>query len=491
MAHFGFENDVQNLLKLDMPLTNAPMARWQRKANTSTMSSSNPLSPNKSANRSQSMSKTPNKTPGKNGKNQITPSKAGGDRFIPVRNAKQMEVASYLISKENEAEEPVSVTAQSSQKAWSVTLNGCDLEEAKILHLGGKPLNAPEGYQNNLKVLYSQVPTPMSLKKNRYISSVPDRVLDAPELRNDFYLNVMDWGKLNILAVALSEHVYLWDAALGQIVLLKKMEEENGYISSISWSKDGNFLAVGTSDCKVELWDVQCQKRLRSMDGHSARVSCLSWNEHILASGSRSGLIHQHDVRVADHHLSTIRGHVQEVCGLSWSPDGRYLASGGNDNLVNVWSPRSPVPMHMFTEHQGAVKALAWCLWQPSILASGGGTSDRHIRIWNVNSGSCVTSWNTQSQVTSLLFAPNYKELVSGHGFSHNKIFIWKYPSLTKVAELEGHEGRILNMALSPDSSILASISADETIRLWKSFEKDPTKKAKPASSSSIQQLIR
>lgn len=42
------------------------------------------------------------------------------------------------------------------------------------------------GYQNNLKVLYSQVPTPVSLKKTRYISSVPERILDAPEIRNDF-----------------------------------------------------------------------------------------------------------------------------------------------------------------------------------------------------------------------------------------------------------------------------------------------------------------
>lgn len=41
-------------------------------------------------------------------------------------------------------------------------------------------------------------------------------------------------------------------------------------------------------------------------------------------------------------------------------------------------------------------------------------------------------------QVSSLVFAPNYKELVSGHGFAHDKVIIWKYPSLTKVAELEG-----------------------------------------------------
>ncbi|XP_066508568.1 cell division cycle protein 20 homolog [Hoplias malabaricus] len=492
MSHFGFESDIHSVLKLDMPITNAPMARWQRKASISTSTSSGSLSPNKSNNRSLSISKTPSKTPGKNGKTQNTPSKAGGDRFIPVRNAKQMDVASFLLSKENEpAEENTSEPSQANQKAWSVTLNGYDLEEAKILHLGGKPLNAPEGYQNNLKVLYSQVSTPVSVK-SRYISSVPERILDAPALRNDFYLNLMDWGRENMLAVALSGNVYVWDAVQGDILLLKQMEDENGYISSLSWSKDGSFLAIGTSDCIVELWDVVSQKRLRRMEGHRARVGCLSWNDHILSSGCRSGLIHHHDVRVADHHVSTLRGHAQEVCGLTWSPDGRFLASGGNDNTVNVWSgvQGASNPVHRFAEHEGAVKALAWCQWQSNILASGGGMSDRHIRIWNVNSGSCISAWDTQSQISSLVFAPNHKELVSGHGFSHDKIFIWKYPSLTKVGELAGHEGRILNLALSPDCTTLASISSDESIRLWKSFEKDPTKKPKP-SSSLIQQHIR
>uniref|UniRef100_A0A4W5Q2F1 Cell division cycle 20 homolog n=1 Tax=Hucho hucho TaxID=62062 RepID=A0A4W5Q2F1_9TELE len=464
MAQFGFDNDIHSILKLDMPITNAPMARWQRKASSSMSTScanTSALSPGKSGNRSLSLSKTPSKTPGKNGKTQCTPSKAGGDRFIPTRNNKQMDVASFLLSKENEPMDtnPSAATSE-NQKAWSVTLNGYDIEEAKILHLGGKPLNAPEGYQNNLKVLYSQIPTPVSTKKNRYIPSVPDRILDAPELRNDFYLNLLDWSSRNLLAVALHNSVYLWDATQGDIVLLMKMEREEDYICSVSWIKEGNFLAIGTSDCKVQLWDVENQKRLRSMASHTARVGSLSWNNHILSSGSRSGHIHHHDVRVADHHIFTLSGHSQEVCGLEWSPDGRYLASGGNDNLVYVWpgvqegTGQGSNAVHSFNEHQGAVKALAWCPWQPNILASGGGTSDRHIRIWNVTSGSCISALDTQSQVSSLKFAPNYKELVSGHGYAHDNVVIWKYPSLTKVAELNGDTPLSENVQIGPKVSI-------------------------------------
>ncbi|XP_034039609.1 cell division cycle protein 20 homolog [Thalassophryne amazonica] len=480
MAQFGFENDIHSILKLDMPITNAPMARWQRKASSSNVSA---LSPGKSTNVSVNSSKTPSRTPGKNKK--PTPSKVGGDRFIPTRNSKQMDVATFLLTKENEPMDTNDPAGTSeTQKAWSVSLNGYNVEDAKILHLGGKPLNAPEGYQNNLKVLYSQVTTPVSVKKTRYISMVPDRILDAPELRNDFYLNLLDWSSRNVLAVALHNGVYLWDATQGDVTLLMKLDQETDYVCSVSWTKEGGYLAIGTSDCKVQLWDVESQKRLRTMASHTSRVGSLSWNDHILSSGSRSGHIHHHDVRVADHHIFTLTGHSQEVCGLKWSPDGRYLASGGNDNMVYVWprvqeggTSNDSQAIHGWSDHQGAVKALAWCPWQPNVLASGGGTSDRHIRIWNVNSTGCIGSLDTQSQISSLVFSPNYKELVSGHGYSHNSVVIWKYPSLSKVAALDGHEDRVLSLVLSPDCSTVASIAGDETVRLWKSFELDPVKK--------------
>lgn len=78
-----------------------------------------------------------------------------------------------------------------------------------------------------------------------------------------------------------------------------------------------------------------------------------------VSSGCRSGAIHNHDVRIADHHIGTLLSHMQEVCGLQWSPDGSYLASGGNDNLSNIWdtvSGHSRAPVHRITGHQAAVK---------------------------------------------------------------------------------------------------------------------------------------
>ena len=158
----------------------------------------------------------------------------------------------------------------------------------------------------------------------------------------------------------------------------------------------------------------------------------------ILTSGSRDNTIVNHDVRAADHHVSTLYSHRQEVCGLRWSPDGHQLASGGNDNLLNIWDLNNATPVFSLTAHTAAVKALSWCPFQPNLLASGGGTSDRTIRMWNTVTGACLNVVDTKSQVCQLLWSTNYRELISSHGFSQNQLTVWKYPSMSKVAELTG-----------------------------------------------------
>lgn len=235
-------------------------------------------------------------------------------------------------------------------------------------------------------------------------------------------------------------------------------------------------MAVGTSDHKVQIWDVERLKQVRCMCGHRARVSSLSWNGPLLSSGGRDSVVMHHDVRVQEHRIGTLRGHVQEVCGLKWSPSGNQLASGGNDNILNVWDDRYMAsangvcdqPLFRLDQHQAAVKALAWCPWQRHLLASGGGTADRMIRFWNANTGACLNAVDTHSQVCALQWAKHDKELVSSHGYSHNQLILWKYPSMVKAAELTGHTSRVLHMAQSPDGTTVVTAAADETLRFWK-----------------------
>lgn len=267
------------------------------------------------------------------------------------------------------------------------------------------------------------------------------------------------------------------------------MEEDSPhYICSTAWIQGkGNVLAVGNSNHIVELWDVNSQVCLRQMKSHSSRIGSLAWNHHILSSGSRSGDIHHHDVRVAQHHVGTLKLHEQEVCGLKWSNDGRFLASGGNDNLAAIWdantSHETSQPLHVLREHRAAVKALAWCPWQNNVLATGGGTADGHIKIWNAYTGNMIQSQDSKSQISCLLWSKQYKELISSHGYELNQLTIWRYPEMTRVCDLTGHSNRVLMMAMSPDEEMVASVGADETLRLWRCFAMDDKlKKSKDTS---------
>ncbi len=159
--------------------------------------------------------------------------------------------------------------------------------------------------------------------------------------------------------------------------------------------KQGNLVAVGTHRGLVQVWDVAASRRISELSGHDARVGALAWNGDTLSSGSRDRAILQRDIRVppqvAERKLvrsglllnctEVLNGafngtlqisHRQEVCGLKWSPDGQYLASGGNDNKLFVWNLSSLQPVHSFTEHIAAVKAIAWSPHHHGLLASGG-----------------------------------------------------------------------------------------------------------------------
>eukprot|EP00954_Amorphochlora_amoebiformis_P007584 588652-Amorphochlora_amoeboformis.AAC.2 len=89
-------------------------------------------------------------------------------------------------------------------------------------------------------------------------------------------------------------------------------------ITSIRWMNDGIHVAIGTTEKTIQIWNVENQKLVRTMKGHNARVSALSWNRHLLSSGGRDSLIINHDVRVATHRIRYIRFHRVETSHVNF-----------------------------------------------------------------------------------------------------------------------------------------------------------------------------
>lgn len=417
--------------------------------------------------------------------------KSQGDRFIPNRSLLDLAVARFnLLDFEEEDLEnlPQSPTIQNYRNKMRATLLG-DSQHGGVLPVRVSPQRRSQTFTAERHVLSvlerDHVPPAVRATKSiRTVPQTPDRILDAPELRCDFYLNLLDWSVRNFIAVALGETVYLWNAVNGVISTLYQNDDPSSYISSLSYSRDGRHLAIGNSANKVQIWDVAAGRKLRVIHSADTRVAALAWGDGgTISTGSREGSIFNHDVRAARHHTATLVGHNQEICGLKWSPDSKFLASGGNDNRVNIWDAAGG-QVHRFTEHRAAVKAIAWCPWQSNLLATGGGTACKTIRFWNSARGTCVGSIDTNSQISSVIWNSEHREIISGHGFSENQLSIWRYPTKEKVTDLKGHQERVLSMAMNPEGTTVVSAGCDETLRFWNCFAKDEKRRRKERLSS-------
>ncbi|KAH9604332.1 hypothetical protein KSS87_023403 [Heliosperma pusillum] len=239
------------------------------------------------------------------------------------------------------------------------------------------------------------------LKSPRNLPRSPHKVLDAPALQDDFYLNLVDWSSHNVLAVGLGNCVYLWNACSSKVTKLCDLGLDDT-VCSVGWAQQGTHLAIGTNQGKVQIWDASRCKNIRTMQGHRMRAGALAWTSSLLSSGSRDKSILQRDIRANDDFIGKLTGHKSEVCGLKWSHDNRELASGGNDNRLFVWNQHKTQPLLKYSEHTAAVKAIAWSPHLHGLLASGGGTADRCIRFWNTTTNSQLGCVDTGSQVSGL-----------------------------------------------------------------------------------------
>lgn len=326
--------------------------------------------------------------------------------------------------------------------------------------------------------------------RSRKVSSNPDRVLDAPGFIDDFYLNLLSWSVDNYLAIALENSCYIWNASSGSVSLLSECDFN---ISSVRWSEDSSYLSIGKDDGSIEIWDIESSSKLRTMRTKAGvRIGAQSWSNHLVTGGSKSGEIFINDVRIKNHITSVLNSHVGEVCGLEYRRDGLQFASGSNDNTVCIWDSRSSIPQFTKTTHTAAVKAIAWNPEINSLLATGGGSSDKHIHFWNTTTGARVNSIDTGSQISSLNWGSSNsfgREIVATGGYPNNSISIYSYDHKMKVAEIENaHDSRIISGQISPDGTTLATVGGDENLKFYKIFN-DNKKKQQSSSIANGKQM--
>ncbi len=241
--------------------------------------------------------------------------------------------------------------------------------------------------------------------------------------------------------------------------------ETFGAIWTVAISHDGKYWAAGNRRGEVWVWAYQTLHRV--WQAHTDIVPFLSFSPdgRRLASGSYDGMVKVWDVERGA--LLWSGSHTSNISGLAYSPDGNIVASGGRDATVRLWDAQTGTLLETLP-HPQAVFSIA-CTWSPDgrLLACSG--SDGQIRLWKrekTRPATCIAILvGHTNRGTGQAFSPDGSLLASAN-WDHT-IKLWEVASGDLLQTLVGHTDRVETVAWSPDGRTLASAAFDQTIWLW------------------------
>jgi WD40 repeat protein/tRNA A-37 threonylcarbamoyl transferase component Bud32 len=271
--------------------------------------------------------------------------------------------------------------------------------------------------------------------------------------------------------------VIAWSAATLERVLTFKAQTEWGVPwTSVACSADGRWVAAGSPEGLVRVWDAASGQELFSVPTPArAGVSGVAFagpDDRFVTAATVDNMVQVWFTRSAKPAF-TLRGHRRPVAAVACSPNGRCLASGSLDRTVKLWDiDRLDDDLTLGPATEG-VTAIAFSPTdgppngrppaKRGVLAAA--TRDKAVAVWDRDGNTTLTVHSLPSPINGLAFSPGGGQLAFAG--EDGAIRLRDAVSGREMAVLLGHAGRVAAVAFHPDGAALASAGADGTVRLW------------------------
>jgi len=251
-------------------------------------------------------------------------------------------------------------------------------------------------------------------------------------------------------------------------VLERDFSAHKGYIRSVAVSNDAKWMASGSDDNTIKIWELDTGKRQTTLEGHPTGVLSVA----ITPDGSRvlSGSFDK-SVRVWDtasgRELAKLGGHTAAARSVVALSDNARALSGGFDKTLRLWDLASRSCLRVIRCGTDDGDEIGHCTVNSAGNHALSGHRNGQIRIWSLESGECLATLKGHSElVRSIQITLDGQYAVSAS--KDRTVKVWDVEAERCIGTLEGHETNVLCAAISPDNSLVASSGfSDRAVRLW------------------------
>ncbi len=268
-----------------------------------------------------------------------------------------------------------------------------------------------------------------------------------------------------IISAGRDKTIKIWDIDRAKEQIVRQISPAVVY--HVEYSPDGRRIAAGTNEGTIKMWDAESDMELVTLHGHEGRVNSVAFSPdgRRMASGGDDRTIRIWDTATRAATLVLQSGHTARVKTLAFSPDGRWIASGGGgpDGTIRIWDVEKGNEVMTLPPEPPSVMDISF---SPDGRRLASGRSDGTVRIWDMANGSEIRKLEGHKDWTlSVVYTADGSRIISAGRDGVMKV--WDAETGKELKTLLGHIGLVTSVCLSLDGRRLFSGSTYDGVKVW------------------------